>query len=563
MKSVLLSISLALASLFAFGQTPVEISLPIKKTISERPNYRFMGEEEYYKLKSNEGLFLASSSPTSYNNQYSVGYSSNENTGMVVEGKNKLRIRLDWFFTEEGKDVLTIYDGPSDKYPVLVTYSGNGKQGNLTVSTQNKVYFKFTSNGSQELPGFRFRIDEANLIGGKVYQPNNTLSNDPPSDDCNNAPIICNLGGYQGATDIYTADHTNITGFCGSIENNSWLAFIASTDTATIKFNSFNCNDPSSGIQALIYQTSDCNNFTVVSNCVSQGNGSGQFTITTNTPLIPGKKYYIMVDGYGGNVCQYTIAGGSGVSTALSITANPSVICPGGSVTLTATNTATSYSWISNPPAGVIGTTQSITVTPSTTTSYTVYTGPGQCATFGDSANTTVTISNTLPPPTINVPTPVCEGSTLVLSTNSGAQGASYTWTGPNGFASSQSSPSIPNATAASNNGSYSLTISYGPSCSTQTGTATVTVDQGPSLTLTPSSSTICGGGQVSLTGSGAQINPLMDANPYSYSWNSQEAGVTTESCTYFLGMESCSPSTINMSGFPTGPRATVTPNQS
>jgi gliding motility-associated-like protein len=545
----------------AYSQNGNEISLPIKKSISERPHFRFMGEEPVYSIKNNKGLFIASSSPVQYGDQYTVGYEANESSSMLIEGNKKIVIKVDWFYTEKDKDVLYVFDGENESAPVIAKLSGTVKKGHLIVSNSNKVLIKFTSNEKEQFQGFRLRVDEANLIGQKIFQPMMT-PNDPPADDCANAPVICNLGGYQGSTDIYTPDNTNITGFCGSVENNSWLSFIASDDTATIVFNSFNCDDPGSGIQALIYQTADCNNFTVVSNCVSQGNASGQFTITTNTPLVPGQKYYIMVDGYAGNVCDYTIAGGGGVATNLNISASPSVICPGGSVTLTASNVATSYSWISNPPTPNLGNTQTITVSPTVSTSYTLYAGPGQCATFGDTATTTVTITNTLPAPDITYPNPVCEGSTLVLGTNAGASGATYTWTGPNGFSSNLASPTIPNITPA-NSGNYSLTISYGSSCQTQTATENITVDLGPALVLSPSSSTICLGDNVTLTGSGAPSNPFFGANPYIYDWDPNETGAVTENCITIIFITNCNPNVISIPGVPAGPEATFTPNQS
>lgn len=65
---------------------------------------------------------------------------------------------------------------------------------------------------------------------------------------------------------------------------------------------------------------------------------------------------------------------------------------------------------------------------------------------------------------------PVCEGGTLQLFSGSGT---SYSWTGPNGFTSSQQNPIINNVTI-NNAGIYTVVVSGNGPC---TGTGTTTVD--------------------------------------------------------------------------------------
>src|SRR5439155_12310245 len=73
-------------------------------------------------------------------------------------------------------------------------------------------------------------------------------------------------------------------------------------------------------------------------------------------------------------------------------------------------------------------------------------------------AGTTTATVNAIPlPPTANNNGPVCAGSTLQLTASTVA-GATYSWTGPNGFASGSQNPSIVNATTAAS-GTYSVTI--------------------------------------------------------------------------------------------------------
>ena len=58
--------------------------------------------------------------------------------------------------------------------------------------------------------------------------------------------------------------------------------------------------------------------------------------------------------------------------------------------------------------------------------------------------------------PTAGNDGPVCAGSTLSL-TASTVSGATYAWTGPNGFTSTAQNPTIPDATTAAT-GTYSVT---------------------------------------------------------------------------------------------------------
>lgn len=101
---------------------------------------------------------------------------------------------------------------------------------------------------------------------------------------------------------------------------------------------------------------------------------------------------------------------------------------------------------------------------------------------------------------------PVCAGGTLNLSTPTLA-GATYAWTGPNGFSSSQQNPSIAGATTAAS-GTYSVAVTVG-GCTSASGTTTATVNPVPATPTISASgpTTFCTGGSVTLTSSGATGN--------------------------------------------------------
>ncbi|MGE5275519.1 MAG: PQQ-dependent sugar dehydrogenase [Acidobacteriota bacterium] len=101
--------------------------------------------------------------------------------------------------------------------------------------------------------------------------------------------------------------------------------------------------------------------------------------------------------------------------------------------------------------------------------------------------------------PTAGSNGPVCEGETLQL-TASAVAGATYSWTGPNGFASSLQNPTIPSATPAAS-GQYSVTVTV-DGCTSATATTTVTVKPKPAAPAASSSGTVCQGETLQLTAS-------------------------------------------------------------
>ncbi len=124
---------------------------------------------------------------------------------------------------------------------------------------------------------------------------------------------INNLDGYCGNTSgTYTQDQPGnlYDEFCGTIENNSWVTFTADSTAATFNVWTDNCSI-GTGIQIEIYETADCNTFTSVSNCwnpFSEVNGA-----VTATGLTIGQDYYMMIDGNGGDICDFIIGASNGV----------------------------------------------------------------------------------------------------------------------------------------------------------------------------------------------------------------------------------------------------------
>ncbi len=238
------------------------------------------------------------------------------------------------FNTESCCDELNIYNGASTSASLIGTYAGtslpNGgtitaNSGCLTIewdsdfSTVSSGWAATISCGACPAPtcsdgvqnGTETGVDCGGSCGAcPVIGPCGNLNN---NDWCSDPAVLTQgAGSWSSSTsNIYSYDDPG-TSFCGSIENNSWYVFTASATTETFNFSNItNCiwND---GIQAEVFDvTTDgngcCTSLSSVSNCWnpwSTANGT-----VTATGLTIGNDYYLMVDGWGGDQCDFTVTG--------------------------------------------------------------------------------------------------------------------------------------------------------------------------------------------------------------------------------------------------------------
>ena len=161
------------------------------------------------------------------------------------------------------------------------------------------------------------------------------------------------------------------------------------------------------------------------------------------------------------------------------LTATTSTICAGTSTTLTATgalNSASAWKWYTASCGGtLVGSGASITVSPTTTTTYYAR-GEGTCLTTpGGCGSITITVNPVPATPQASNNGPVCAGGTIIVGT-AYIQGATYSWTGPNSFTSNSAVHDIFGATPAKM-GTYSVTVTQN-GCTSAPGTTTVTMGQ-------------------------------------------------------------------------------------
>lgn len=200
--------------------------------------------------------------------------------------------------------------------------------------------------------------------------------------------------------------------------------------------------------------------------------GAGIYTVNVN-----------LLGCLGSATTQVTIA------TPTAAANNTGPYCAGQTISLIG-SAGTTYTW--SGPSAFSSNLQSPTIagsTPAMTGTYNFTVDLGGCIANG-STNVTV---NALPVPNANSNSPICEGQTLNLT---GSAATTYTWSGPNTFASNVQNPSIPTASTNAS-GTYTFMVTDGNNC-TNSVTTVVVVNANPPLVV--NNPTVCIGDPINLT---------------------------------------------------------------
>jgi len=241
-----------------------------------------------------------------------------------------------------------------------------------------------------------------------------------------------------------------------------------------------------------------CESFTGIADPLPPGGEASNFEPEIN--VLAGQQYLVCLSNYSSQTTTVPLDffGTASVSctTVIPITVNNGTICPGDSITLTASG-ATTYIW---SPGNQ--TTASITVSPATTTIYTV---TGTNASGSGTADATVTVLSPNDPlcgctVTASSTSPVCDGQSFDLNA-SAISGATYNWSGPNSFsATGQSVTGI----SSFSTGTYTFTLDVidanGNTCS---ATTDVVINSLPVINAGPDT-TVCYNDSYVLNATGA-----------------------------------------------------------
>ncbi|MCB0707347.1 MAG: gliding motility-associated C-terminal domain-containing protein [Saprospiraceae bacterium] len=365
---------------------------------------------------------------------------------------------------------------------------------------------------------------------------------------CAQAPIFCSeadLDGYCSST------YASGVGpcpppFCGSCENYQFLGFIASSNVIQLEVTANNCTGTpnGSGVQAQIYD--GCANPQAVSDCWSSGaQGTG---VITATNLNIGQIYYLMVDGWAGDVCDYSIEVLQGVGDLPTPVipgpiSGPLQVCPGATLDYSVPLAvgATNYQWTITPAIG------SVTNGQGTANMQVTWTSPGVtqlCVTpsnfceSGPPVCTTVIVTP-IPPTFFN--TSVCLGESVVCD--------GTTYYGPGAFSNTYDSwlgcdsvvtciisllpividPPVTQAVCTGDcvmfdgslvceTGAYSAVYDTWQGCDSTVTLILITVDA--EAVIAPPPILGCGGGgTITLDGTGSTIAPTGGVGVISYLW--------------------------------------------
>ncbi len=172
---------------------------------------------------------------------------------------------------------------------------------------------------------------------------------------CATACVICDIDGFSGVNNL-TAQGQGFSNFCTTQYNNmQYIAFIAGSVDLTIRVDVGNCSGGVQSLEVGFFESSDCENFTAITDCDTDIQSNDSQTFTNLTPLVIGQHYYLVIDGSNGSNCDWTfnVLAGSTQVSPLGGSGNilaPSFICPGSPATFITTGEigAANYSWTIN-----------------------------------------------------------------------------------------------------------------------------------------------------------------------------------------------------------------------
>jgi gliding motility-associated-like protein len=255
------------------------------------------------------------------------------------------------------------------------------------------------------------------------------------------------------------------------------------------------------------------------------GSGAGSFSNinaanSTVSGLNMGTNTYnwiIYTDGCHSSSDQVSINQSTPISTPSAMTNGP--LCEGATLNLTTPTVASAtYSWTG--PNSFVSTLQNPsipTITAANAGTYNVTVSLTGCSSAPGSTSLIVNPAPIVPAVSSN--SPVCQGATINLSVPT-VPGASYLWSGPNGFNSTLQNPTIASA-ASIHAGIYSLQITVSGCSSITASTTNVIVTPTPTVATASSNSPVC---------QNASINLAATTVPgVTYSWTGPNGFTSTD----------------------------------
>jgi hypothetical protein len=453
-------------------------------------------------------------------------YSNDENYTQTLTPSTPnsfMQVTFNSFETEEDYDGLLIYDGPDNTWPLIP--SGLAVGANAVTAPANSWYGTtspgvITSTHPSGSLTFAFRSD----VSGTPAGWNANLACVPQGDPCLDPLEIL----YSGNTDVCVGTSVTLNSSTplgnswstnGSVESSITLTIDA---TQTITLTNTLCN------------TTDTITFTVLNppvaaitsnsgNTICSG-GSLNLSALSGPPVPPGTYSYLWSNGSTSPVISVSAVGCytvtvTGTGSGCSATSTPFCVTIGQGIptpTITGTNTicGNSATTLTSSDAGVGATylwstgATTASIDANTVGCYTVTASLNGCSATSSELCVTQTAAPTV---TAAGATTFCEGGSVILTANSGAD--SYSWSG--GLGSTQS-------VTATASGNYTVTATNG-NCILTSAPISVTVNPVVIPVITASAQTVCSGSSVTLSTANS-------ANNVNYTWSNNQSGANLSS---------------------------------
>lgn len=383
----------------------------------------------------------------------------------------------------------------SGTYQVTITLAGCGTLGPFNViSAVNAIpVTPVVSSNSPLCVGDNLNLTASNLAGGTYSWsgPNNFTTNQQN-------PSRANVNGSFAGTYNVTVTYNGCTS--PSVAATVVINNIPSAPTA-------GNNGPLCTGQSLSLTA------TTVSGASYSWSGPNGFTSTTQNPVrsnlttLDAGAYSVVATVNG---CASATANTSVAITTLTptpVASSNGPLCPGQNFQLSAsTIPGATYSWIG--PNNFTSTVQNPSITNVSSIHAGIYEVTATTSGCGTSSqgNTTLVINSLPAAPSVGNNGPVCDGSTINL-TASTITGATYHWTGVNGFSSSDQNPSIASANA-SKMGDYQVYVTVTGCGTSGTVSTFVKTNRIPATPSATSSGAVCLGDSIKLNGTAINVGP-------------------------------------------------------
>ncbi|MCB9290171.1 MAG: SprB repeat-containing protein [Lewinellaceae bacterium] len=225
----------------------------------------------------------------------------------------------------------------------------------------------------------------------------------PPFPFCWEACIVCDLDGYSSFNQGFPQWMAPPQFCAGEWNSINWVGFIAGSSNIELQIVASNCI-MDFGLQAGIYASTDCSSWVDVSNCDPEpSDGTHLFA----QGLVPGQYYYLVIDGYANDFCDFEVFVLQGSAQAPPVVGAPVIngpdsICSGLQASYSADSVfgAGYYIWELN--GAVIGQEQSVALPALAPGQYQLCVTPGNlCFGNGQPACKAITVAS-LPPLVLN-----------------------------------------------------------------------------------------------------------------------------------------------------------------